>query len=59
VGCRHPEFADLKLPEGSVVIDPWRFIPDQDGVEVIRIGVGTSTDDGQTREGGGLRQVAA
>jgi UDPglucose 6-dehydrogenase len=38
VGCRHPEFADLKLPEGSVVIDPWRYIPDQEGVEVIRVG---------------------
>lgn len=38
VGCKHPEFVDLKLPEGSVVIDPWRYIPDQPGVEVIRIG---------------------
>lgn len=38
VGCRHPEFADLTLPAGSVVIDPWRYIFDQDGVEVIRLG---------------------
>jgi UDPglucose 6-dehydrogenase len=38
VGCRHPEFADLKLPKGSVVIDPWRYIPAQPGVEVIHLG---------------------
>lgn len=38
VGCKHPEFPDLELPEGSVVIDPWRYIPDQPGVKVIRIG---------------------
>jgi UDPglucose 6-dehydrogenase len=59
VGCRHPEFADLKLPEGSVVIDPWRYIPDQDGVEVIRIGQHSPAHHGEAREGGGLRQVAA
>jgi UDPglucose 6-dehydrogenase len=38
VGCKHPEFVDLKLPEGSVVIDPFRYIPDQEGVRVIRVG---------------------
>jgi UDPglucose 6-dehydrogenase len=38
VGCRHPEFETLRLPKGSVVIDPWRYIPDQEGVEVVRVG---------------------
>jgi UDPglucose 6-dehydrogenase len=38
VGCKHPEFVDLKLPEGSVVIDPFRYMPDQEGVRVIRVG---------------------
>jgi UDPglucose 6-dehydrogenase len=40
VGCRHPEFGevDYRIPKGSVVIDPWRFIPDQAGVEVVRVG---------------------
>lgn len=38
VGCKHPEFAKWKLPEGSVVIDPWRYIPDRAGVEIVRVG---------------------
>jgi UDP-glucose 6-dehydrogenase len=38
VGCKHPEFVDLKLPEGSIVIDPFRYIPDQEGVTVVRLG---------------------
>lgn len=38
VGCKHHEFPDLKFPTGSVVIDPFRYMPDQDGVTVVRIG---------------------
>jgi hypothetical protein len=38
VGCKHPEFVDLKFPKHSVVIDPFRYIPDQDGVVVVRLG---------------------
>lgn len=38
VATKHPEFAEQKYPEGSVVIDPWRYVPDQSGVEVRRIG---------------------
>jgi len=37
---RHPEYADLRFPRGSVVIDPFRYIPDQEGVEIIGIGRG-------------------
>jgi UDPglucose 6-dehydrogenase len=39
IGTKHPEFLDMKFPNGSIVIDPWRYIPDQPGnVKVIRIG---------------------
>jgi UDPglucose 6-dehydrogenase len=38
IGCKHPDFTEAKFPPGSVVIDPFRYIPDQDGVEVIRLG---------------------
>lgn len=38
VGTKHSCFTSYKFPEGSVVIDPWRFIPDQPGVRVVRIG---------------------
>lgn len=41
VGTNHAEFADpsWRFPKDSVVIDPWRFIPQQPGVEVISVGV--------------------
>lgn len=38
IGTHHAVFAGYKFPKGSVVIDPWRMIADQPGVEVIRIG---------------------
>lgn len=38
VGCKHPEFPDYAFPTGSVVIDPWRYMPNQEGVKVIRLG---------------------
>ena len=41
VGCKHPDFPLLALPAGSVVIDPFRYIPDQEGVTVVRLGGGT------------------
>ena len=40
VGTRHPDFVDFEFPEGSVVIDPWRYIPERPGVEVIGVGHG-------------------
>jgi UDPglucose 6-dehydrogenase len=40
VGCNHPEFRDYKFPQGTVVLDPWRTMPDQDGVTVRRLGEG-------------------
>jgi hypothetical protein len=51
VGCKHPEFPSLKLPEGSIVIDPFRYMPDQDGVEVIRIGARENGSGAAEKEG--------
>jgi UDPglucose 6-dehydrogenase len=39
IGTKHP-FQNLPWGKGSIVIDPWRYIPDQEGVKVIRIGEG-------------------
>jgi UDPglucose 6-dehydrogenase len=38
VATGHPEYRDASFPPGSVVLDPWACIEDQDGVEVVRIG---------------------
>lgn len=38
IGTKHPEFEGFEFPLGSVVIDPWRYIADREGVSVIRIG---------------------
>ncbi|HET9050499.1 MAG TPA: nucleotide sugar dehydrogenase [Candidatus Dormibacteraeota bacterium] len=42
VATDHEEFAGLNLevPEGSVVIDPWRIVVQRPGVEVVAVGVG-------------------
>jgi UDPglucose 6-dehydrogenase len=49
IGCKHPEFATWIFPEGSVVLDPFRYIPDQEGVEVVRIGQCPVPNDRQAR----------
>jgi UDPglucose 6-dehydrogenase len=38
VGTKHDAFAKMSFPEGSVVVDPWRYIPKTDGVKVIHVG---------------------
>jgi UDPglucose 6-dehydrogenase len=38
IGTMHPEFQDYSYPKGSIIIDPWRYIPDMDGVTVHRLG---------------------
>jgi len=38
IGCKHEEFLNFHFGSGSVIIDPFRYIPDQPGVKVIRIG---------------------
>lgn len=40
VATRHEAFGRMQFPKGSRVIDPWRYVNDQDGVNVIRIGEG-------------------
>lgn len=61
VGCKHPEFVDTTFPAGSVVIDPHRYIPDQEGVEVVRVGasLGAASNNGATRTSEELRLRAA
>ncbi len=38
IGTKHSVFLGTKYEKGSVILDPWRYIPDVPGVEVIRIG---------------------
>lgn len=38
IATQHPEFVDYRFPAGSVVVDPFRYMPDIDGVRVVRIG---------------------
>lgn len=38
IGTRHEIFKDAHFAVGSVVIDVWRYIPEKDGVKLLRIG---------------------
>ena len=38
IGTKHSCWTELNFPKGSIVIDPWRYIPDQEGVKIIRVG---------------------
>jgi UDPglucose 6-dehydrogenase len=38
IGCKHDKFFTWQFPRGSVVIDPHRYIPDQEGIKVVRLG---------------------
>ena len=38
LGTRHEQFVDFEYPAGSVVIDPFGFIQERDGVKLIRVG---------------------
>jgi len=40
IGCKHDVFKTYDFKEGSVVIDPNRYIPLKDGVDIIHVGVG-------------------
>ena len=41
IGAKHPEFLEEKFPPGSVIIDPWRYMPPQPkNVTLIRVGIG-------------------
>lgn len=38
ISTKHEEFKTYNYPLGSIIIDPWRYIPTIDGISVIRIG---------------------
>ena len=38
VGMNHQIFKDYIFPNGSVIIDPWRYMPEAPGCKVIRLG---------------------
>lgn len=42
VATKHDDFArpEWEFPAGSVVLDPWRFVPQRDGVEIVPVGIG-------------------
>jgi len=59
VATKHDEFADpgWEFPADSVLIDPWRYVPKREGVEVVHVGVGRrSFGDGDLVEE--LRAIA-
>lgn len=40
IGTKHDDFRNFRFPQGSIVLDPWRYIPKQEGVILIPLGVG-------------------
>jgi UDPglucose 6-dehydrogenase len=42
IGAKHPEFTSLSFAKDSIVIDPWRYLPSQDGVTLVHVGIGKS-----------------
>lgn len=38
IGCQHARYTSVEWPQGSVVIDPFGYIPDRPGVTVQRLG---------------------
>lgn len=38
IGTKHARYIGYSFPTGSVVIDPFRYIPEQKGVTIIKIG---------------------
>ncbi len=42
VATNHKQFAvvDWQFPQGSIVLDPWRYIPEHSGVTVVPVGIG-------------------
>jgi UDPglucose 6-dehydrogenase len=38
IGMNHKDFVHENFPKGSIIIDPWGFMEDRDGILVIRVG---------------------
>ena len=47
VATKHDDFADAswEFPAGSVVVDPWRYVPKREGLEIVHVGVGVGVDE--------------
>jgi UDPglucose 6-dehydrogenase len=41
IGTKHPDFLSFPYEKGSAILDPWRYIPNIEGVDVIQIGNST------------------
>ena len=38
IGTKHEDFVNFNFPNGSIIIDPWRYIPNKENCKVIQIG---------------------
>lgn len=38
IGTKHDDFKNFNFPKGSVIIDPFRYIPKQEDIQLIRLG---------------------
>lgn len=38
VATEHQEFAEFEYPDGSTVLDLWRYLPENDKIRIVRIG---------------------
>jgi UDPglucose 6-dehydrogenase len=38
IGTQHESFKDFSFPQGSVIVDPFRYLPDMQGVKVVGLG---------------------
>ena len=42
IGTKHPDFTSYEYNQGSIIIDPWRYIPEQENCRLIHVGIGES-----------------
>ena len=42
IGTKHPDFTTYSYNQGSIIIDPWRYIPEQENCRLIHVGIGES-----------------
>ena len=40
IGTKHPDFITYSYNQGSIIIDPWRYISEVPGCKIISIGMG-------------------
>jgi|TARA_R100001163_G_scaffold65248_1_gene61798 UDPglucose 6-dehydrogenase len=38
IGTNHDKFIDYNFPDGSIIIDPWRYLKQQENIELISVG---------------------